>query len=148
MSEREDIASNIVTVLDNMSSPTLGKISREPFDVDQLSIQQFPALFVQTSGENRTDESLGNSGITRSGTIDYVCVGFVKNNSASAENIDTQRNILITGVETALDADRTRGGNALDTQLVSIETDEGTMFPFGGVTITIRCYYQFTSGTP
>ena len=96
MSEREDIASNIVTVLDNMSSPTLGKISREPFDVDQLSIQQFPALFVQTSGENRTDESLGNSGITRSGTIDYVCVGFVKNNSASAENIDTQRNILIT----------------------------------------------------
>jgi hypothetical protein len=105
-------------------------------------------LFVQTSGENRTDETIGNGGITRSGTIDYVCVGFVKNNSTSAENIDTQRNILITGVETALDADRTRGGNALDTQLVSVETDEGTMFPFGGVTITIRCYYQFTSGTP
>mgnify|MGYP000067648314 CR=1 FL=1 len=148
MSERESIASHIVTTLGNMSSPTLGKVSREPIDVDQLSIQQFPALFVQTASENRSDETIGNGGITRSGTIDYVCVGYVKNNSASAENIDTQRNILITAVETALDADRTRGGNALDTQVVSVETDEGTMFPFGGVTITIRCYYQFTSGTP
>lgn len=148
MSEREDIANNIITVLDSMSSPTLGKISREPLDVDQLSIQQFPAVFVQSSTETREDETIGNSGITRSGSIDFLCVGYVKNNSASTENIDTQRNVLITGIETALDVDRTRGGNALDTQIVSIDTDEGTMFPFGGVSINIRCYYTFTSGTP
>ena len=148
MSEREDIASNIVTVLGNMSSPTLGKVSREPIDIEELSIQQFPAVFVQTSTEVREDETIGNNGITRTGSIDFLCVGYVKNNSASIENIDTQRNTLITGVETALDSDRTRSGNALDTQIVGIETDEGSMFPFGGVNITVRCYYTFTSGTP
>ena len=70
-------------------------------------------------------------------------------------NIYTQRlkeiehlwNNIIEAVEEKLDVDRTRGGNAIDTQIVSIETDDGSIDPVGGVIITVRIEYQFTRGT-
>jgi len=149
MSEREDIADHIVTTLTAVSSPiTFGKVTREPFEIDELSQQQFPAVFIQTADETREDITIKNSNITRTGTIDFRIFGFVSNASASTVNIDTKRNQLVTTVETALDTDRTRNGNALDTQLVAVETDEGSIFPYGGAIMTIRCFYKFTQGTP
>ena len=149
MSEREDIAAHIVTTLSAVSSPiTFGKVSREPIELEELSQQQFPAVFISTADETRDDITIKNSGISRTGTIDCRIFGFVTNGSASTTNIDTKRNELVTTVETALDADRTRNGNALDTQVVSVETDEGSIFPYGGVILTVRCLYSFTSGTP
>lgn len=149
MSEREDIAAHIVTTLTAVSSPiTFGKVTREPFELDELSQQQFPAVFVQTADETREDITIKNSNISRTGTIDFRIFGFVSNASASTINIDTKRNELVTTVETALDSDRTRNGNALDTQLVAVETDEGSIFPYGGAIMTIRCFYKFTQGTP
>lgn len=149
MSEREDIAAHIVTTLTAVSSPiTFGKVTREPFELDELSQQQFPAVFVQTADETREDITIKNSNISRTGTIDFRIFGFVSNASASTVNIDTKRNELVTTVETALDSDRTRNGNALDTQLVAVETDEGSIFPYGGAIMTIRCFYKFTQGTP
>ena len=149
MSEREDIAAHIVTTLTAVSSPiTFGKVTREPFELDDLSQQQFPAVYIQTADETREDVSIKNSDITRTGTIDFRIFGFVTNGSASTTNIDTKRNELVTTVETALDSDRTRSGNALDTQLVAVETDEGSIFPYGGIIMTVRCFYKFTQGTP
>jgi hypothetical protein len=149
MSEREDIAAHIVTTLTAVSSPiTFGKVTREPFELDDLSQQQFPAVYIQTADETREDVSIKNSNITRTGTIDFRIFGFVTNGSASTTNIDTKRNELVTTVETALDSDRTRSGNALDTQLVAVETDEGSIFPYGGIIMTVRCFYKFTQGTP
>ena len=149
MSEREDIAAHIVSTLSAVSSPiTFGKVSREPIELEELSQQQFPAVFISTADETRDDITIKNSGISRTGTIDYRIFGFVTNGSTSTTNIDTKRNELVTIVETALDADRTRNGNALDTQVVSVETDEGSIFPYGGVILTVRCLYSFTSGTP
>ena len=149
MSEREDIAAHIVTTLTAVSSPiTFGKVTREPFELDELSQQQFPAVYIQTADETREDITIKNSNITRTGTIDFRIFGFVTNGSASTTNIDTKRNELVTTVETALDNDRTRSGNALDTQLVSVETDEGSIFPYGGIIMTVRCFYKFTQGTP
>ena len=144
MSVRENIASNIVTVLTAGSSPiTFKKVTRQPFDLNQLSQQQYPCAWVQTADETREDIDLTN--LTRQGNIDFIISGFTQ----SAEtNIDTKRNELITTIETALDSDRTRGGYAKDTETVSIETDEGLMFPIGGVRVVVRCFYLFTSGTP
>jgi hypothetical protein len=48
------------------------------------------------------------------GTIDFVILGFVKGAEA---NIDTKRNELITAIETELEIDITRDGNALDTEV-------------------------------
>jgi hypothetical protein len=89
--------------------------------------------------------NLGSGARTRHGTIDFVILGFVKGAEA---NIDTKRNELITAIESEIESDITRNGNALDTQVISVETDEGSLFPVGGIRMTIRCMYQYQSGTP
>ena len=83
--------------------------------------------------------------IPRIGTIDFLILGFVK---GAESNIDTARNQLITAIETALESDITRSSNALDTEVISVETDEGTLFPVGGIRMVVRCTYEFQAGTP
>ena len=146
MSVRENIASNLLSTISGISSPiTIKKATRQPFPIDELSEQQYPAVVVQTSEENRDDSELGSGARTRHGTIDFVILGFVK---GSDTNIDTLRNQLITAIETALESDITRDSNALDTEIIQVETDEGTLFPVGGIRMTIRCMYEYQAGTP
>ena len=145
MSVRENIASNLLSVISSISSPTIKKATRQPFLLDELSEQQYPAVIIKTSEENRDDSELGNGAKTRHGTIDFVILGFVKGAEA---NIDTARNTLITAIETAIETDITRNGNALDSEVIQVETDEGSLFPVGGIKMTIRCMYEYQSGTP
>jgi hypothetical protein len=146
MSKREDIASNIITVLSAITSPiTLKKVTREPFNIDELSEQQYPAIFIQSGNELRNDITMPSSTITRQATTDFIIIGFVK---GTTSNIDTKRNELITTIETSLNNDRTRGGYAKNTQVVEVSTDEGVLFPTGGIRMVIRVMYQYTSGTP
>ena len=139
MSKREDIAENIVTVLDAVSS--ISYVTREPFDFNKLSNAQYPAVLVQTAGEEREDVTIGDSSTQRMATIIYEIVGFVKSSS-----IDTARNELVESIEEALDADRTRDGNAKDTQVVNVLTDEGAIEPIGGVVVTVEVQYFYTRG--
>jgi hypothetical protein len=146
MSKREDIASNIVTAISTGTSPiTLKKVTREPFNVDELSEQQYPACFVQSGNETRSDETISFTSALRQATADFVIVGYVK---GTPTNIDTKRNELITTIETRLNSDRTRGGYAKQTQVVEVSTDEGVLFPIGGIRMVVRVMYQYTSGTP
>jgi len=145
MSNRENIASNIASTISGISSPSIKKVTRQPFDLDELSDKQYPVVIVQTSEETREDIEIGSGAKRRQGTIDFVLSGFVK---GAETNIDTKRNQLITAIETELESDITRGGYALDTEVISVETDEGTLFPIGGIRMTIRCIYTFESGTP
>jgi len=145
MSVRENIASNLLSVISAISSPDIIKATRQPFLLDELSDKQYPAVIVQKSEENRDDSELGSGAKTRHGTIDFVILGFVKGAEA---NIDTKRNELITAIETALETDITRSGNALDTEVIQVETDEGSLFPVGGIRMTIRCMYEYQAGTP
>lgn len=139
MSKRESIASNVVSTLQGVTQ--IKKVTREPFDFQKLSNAQFPAVLIQTASESRSDITIGDDAITREGSIDYLVIGYTKGAS-----IDAARNQLIEYIEEALDADRTRGGNALDTQIVSVETDEGSIDPIGGVLVTVRVLYNFTRG--
>ena len=131
--------------LKSLSSPAIIKATRQPFQLDELSDQQYPAAIVQTSEETREDSELGDGAKTRIGTIDFVILGFVK---GAESNIDTARNTLITAIETALESDITRSSNALDTEVISVETDEGTLFPIGGIRVVVRCTYEYQAGTP
>jgi hypothetical protein len=76
------------------------------------------------------------------GNIDYDLICYVK-----GAVIDAARNDIIEAIEEGLDVDRSRGGNALDTQITRIEIDEGSIDPIGGVIMTIRVLYQYTRGT-
>ena len=145
MSVRENIASNLLTTISGISSPAIKKATRQPFILDELSEQQYPAVIVQTSEEVRDDAELGSGARTRTGTIDFLILGFVK---GAEVNIDTLRNQLITAIESELEIDITRDGNALDTEVVSVETDEGSLFPVGGIRMTVRCMYEYLAGTP
>jgi len=146
MSKRENIASDIITKLTAVSSPiTFKKLTREPFDPEELADPQFPSAYIQTSDETREDFAMGsNSTGKRSGTIDFVIVGYVKGGTS---NIDTLRNQLIEVVEETLDNDITRNGNAIDTQIVECSSDDGVLYPIGGVRIVVRCLYDFTRGS-
>ena len=142
MSARESIAANIQTTLTAMASPVAAAyVTREPFDFQKLSNAQFPAVLIETAAESRSDETIGKSITKRHGTINYRVIGYVK-----ATSIDTARNNLIEAIEEALDVDRARGGYAIDTQVISVETDDGSIDPIGGVILTIRVLYQFTRG--
>ena len=142
MSIREDIAANIKTVLTAMSSPVSASyVTREPFDFEQLSNAQYPAILIQTTGETRGDATIGDDQIVRTGVITYEIVGYVKSST-----IDTARNQLIEAIEEALDADRTRGGYAKDTQVVGVDTDEGATDPIGGIIVTVEVEYFFIRG--
>jgi hypothetical protein len=146
MSKREDIAADLVTTISTGTSPiTLKKVTREPFNVDELSEQQYPACFLQSGNEVRSDETMTSSTITRQASADFIIVGYVK---GTTSNIDTKRNELITTIETRINSDRTRGGNAKNTQVVEVSTDEGVLFPIGGIRMVVRVLYQYTSGTP
>ena len=145
MSVRENIASNLLSVISAISSPDIIKATRQPFQLDELSDKQYPAVIVQTSEETREDSELGDGAKTRIGTIDFVILGFVK---GAESNIDTARNTLITAIETALESDITRSSNALDTEVTSVETDEGTLFPIGGIRMVVRCMYEYQAGSP
>lgn len=143
MSVREQIAANIVSTLQQVSSPIAIKyVTREPFAFDKLSNAQFPAILVRSATESREDSTIGGATTLRMGTINYDLVCFVK-----GALIDAARNNIIEAVEEGLDVDRTRGNKALDTQVVDIEIDEGSIDPIGGVIITVRVMYQYTRGT-
>ena len=73
MSVRENIASNLLSTISGISSPiTIKKATRQPFQLDELSDKQYPAVIVQTSEETREDSELGSGAKTRIGTIDFV----------------------------------------------------------------------------
>ena len=145
MSTRENIASNLVTVIGNISSPEVKKVTRQQFELDELSQQQYPAVLMQTIEETKEDQELGSGAKTRISTLEFGITGFTK---GSESNIDTARNNLASAIETALESDITRDGNALDTEVISIETDAGSLFPYGAVLITVRVIYEHQAGTP
>lgn len=143
MSVRESIASNLVTTLQSVTTPTTIKfVTREPFDFEKLSNAQYPAVLVRTTNENREDGTLGGSITQRFGTIDYELVCYVK-----GTGLDQARNNIVESIEEKLDEDRSRGGFAIDTQIVTVDTDDGSITPIGGVILTVRIEYQYTRGT-
>tara|TARA_R110000803_G_scaffold36946_5_gene79576 strand:+ start:241 stop:675 length:435 start_codon:yes stop_codon:yes gene_type:complete len=143
MSARESIADNLVTTLQAAISPVrISYVTREPFDFTKLSSAQFPAILVRSADEDREDSTIGGSISQRMANINYEFICYVKGSV-----IDSARNNIIEAIEEALDVDRSRGGFALDTQITSVEIDEGSIDPVGGVIIKTRVLYSYTRGT-
>ena len=94
MSKREDIANDIITKLDAVTSPIeFKKLTREPFEVEELADSQFPAAFIQAGDESREPSAIGTTGSGKyTGTIDFLIVAFGKGTDS---NIDTVRNKII-----------------------------------------------------
>ena len=145
MSKREDIASHIASTISGITSPSINKVTRQPFNLEELSQQQYPAVLVQTQEEKKEDQELGEGAKTRICNLEFLITGYIK---GSESNIDTARNTLATAIETALETDITRNSKALDTEVISLETDAGTLFPYGAISMVVRVVYEHESATP
>ena len=145
MSKREDIAVNIITTLQGVSSPQIKKLTRQPFPLEELAQSQYPAVLVQTQEETKEAQAIGSGSQTRVNNLEFLITGYVK---GSESNIDTARNNLASAIETELENDITRNNNALDTEVISLETDAGTLFPYGAISMVVRVIYEHDSGTP
>ena len=145
MSKREDIASHIVSTILTISSPSIKKCTRQPFPLEELAESQYPAVLVQTQEETKEDQELGSGAKTRIATLEFLITGYVK---GVESNIDTARNNLASAIETQLESDITRNNKALDTEVISLETDAGTLFPYGAISMVVRVIYEHESATP
>ena len=145
MSKREDIASHIVSTIEGISSPSIKKVTRQPFNLEELSQTQYPAVLVQTQTEEKEDQEVGSGAKTRVNVLEFLITGYTK---GSEDNIDTARNNLASAIETQLESDITRNNKALDTEVISLETDAGTLFPYGAISMVVRVIYEHDSATP
>ena len=94
MSTREEAIKNIIDILGDMAPPRPAFITREPFDLEKLSMRQFPALLITTGDEQREDVAMGG---LRRGTIEVNITGFVRSDGREgiAMSVDEKRNDLI-----------------------------------------------------
>lgn len=147
MSNREDIINNIIEVLEDMDVPKPRLITREPFDVNKLSLQQFPALLVTTGNETREDNSMGGN---RRGVLEITVRGFVRSDGRQGfvQSVDQKRNELIERIEETLNTNRNRELNAsraATTHVNSIEIVD-RVAPLGEFALIAEVQYSFTKG--
>lgn len=138
---RELIADNIVTVLKDCEDPRPVLVTREPFNVIEIAITQFPAILITAVREDRETITMGLPSVGRRlGTIDFEIRGYVR-----GTELDRKRNDLIEQIEEALDSDRYRARQAdgvIDSQVVTIEVIERAP-PLAEFVITYRVRYNY-----
>jgi len=138
---REQISDNIITVLKDLEDPKPVLVTREPFNVLEIAITQFPAILVTAVREDRETITMGAPGAgRRQGTIDFEIRGYVRGNE-----LDRKRNDLIEQIEESLDSDRYRelkADGVIDSQVVIIEIIERAP-PLAEFVITFRCRYNY-----
>jgi hypothetical protein len=139
---RQQISENIIDVLKTINDPKPVLVTREPFNVLELAITQFPALLIIPTTEERETITMGPvSTGRRVGTIDYTIRGYVRGNE-----LDRRRNDLIEAIEEALEGDRYRDLNGvMDSQIRTIEIIE-RMPPLAEFTITFQVRYNYLRG--
>ena len=134
-SYREQIAKDIEKAVKAVKMTKL--VSRDMFEIDELSDAQFPAVLITTGSERKTDITT----TSREGTVEYILTGFVK-----GKYLDTARNKLADELEQKLYEDVTRNGYALDTMVTEINTDEGVVFPLGAIQMIVQIEYIHPTG--
>ena len=141
MSIREDIAKNIVDVLKDMSDPKPVLVTREYFEVEKLAITQFPAIYIQTLNETRTDVTMKTN--RRQGFLTLLLRVFVR-----GVELDRLRNDIVERIEETLDTDRRRdtANTTMITQVRQIRVIS-RLAPLGELEIEVEVRYTYLKGT-
>ena len=142
---RESIVKNTVTILQENADPGFRFVTREPFEVTELAITQFPAVLVNFNTETRTSVSMGQPAVgRRTGTIVLDIRGFVR-----GHELDTLRNNMIAAIEDALDQDRyldLRASGVLDSQITEIAVVP-RVAPLAEVSLRFEVNYNYLRGS-
>jgi len=143
---REKIAVDIVSALENNTidstrSLQIKKVTREPVIIEDLAATAMPLVFVESANETREPMAMGGQ---RMGTIEFVLHLYVKGSTR-----DSDRNVLLEIIESALTVDTKRNGNALDTQVTDVELiTNGESAPYASLAVTVECSYCYFRGSP
>lgn len=117
---RQQIANYIVDCVKEIDDPQPNFVTKEPFEVSELAITQFPAVLVTLRQEDRETITMGTPGVgRRMGTMLLEVRAYVRGNE-----LDERRNTLLEAMEEALEADRYLGLQAsgvIDSQIIKIE---------------------------
>lgn len=141
-SVRELIAVDIVDTLKEINNPRPVFVTREPVELDDLSMQQLPCLLVRTTEEERNDITMTGSTILREGVLTIEITGYVR----GGPDLDHRMNTMIELIEEELDKDRTRDGNARNTAVTAISINTDIEPPLAEFTVTVQVYYTFRRG--
>lgn len=142
MSIRENLAKNLVTTLKEIEDPRPVLVTREPFNVEELAITQFPALLISTGTEDRELITMGSGG-SKQGVIRYTIRGFVRGNE-----LDSKRNQLIEAIDEILDSDRYRAQTksvVMNSTIASVEVIERQP-PLAEIAINFDITYNYVMG--
>ena len=143
MSAREDILDRVEQVLQNMTNPGAGLVSRNFFDYEKLAITQFPAILIVPLTETREDVSLTE----RQAVMEVSMRCFVRGNQ-----IDALRNDIIRNIEESLETERGLSvtPDADATHVVRCRIDNVQVIerqpPIGEVTVVAEITYIYKKG--
>lgn len=142
-SKRELITQNIVDTLKNQQTARFGTVTRDPgIELQDLAATAFPAVIIESGNEERISITQGGPVQTRQSTMEVNISVWTNSNS----RVDTLRNDLIEQIEELIEADASRGGLALDTQLVSVVTNNQETAPYFAMGMTFQITYVYTKG--
>jgi hypothetical protein len=142
---REQVAQNVVVILQQLDNPRIRLVTREPFEPDRIAITDFPAVLLQMDVEERETISMGmGASGRRMGTIIYNIRAYVR-----GTELDQKRNEIINGIELALDADRYLGlssSGVIDSQVTKIEIVK-RLPPLAELSIEFQVKYNYLRGS-
>jgi hypothetical protein len=125
---------------------TLATIERGHRNFRDLMPTAFPAVFVSSTQESR--ENINH--VAFNAILKVALVGYVKNTeatpNASGTGVQLDLDKLIEDLTKVLEADRLQGGRVYNTEIVSVDTDEGDMAPYAMCVVVVEFKYA-TEGT-
>jgi hypothetical protein len=117
---RQQIANEITKVIQEIEDPRPSLVTKEPFEVAEIAITQFPACLVVMRQEDRETITMGVPGVgRRMGTLRFDIRAYVR-----GTDLDQRRNTLLEAIEEALEVDRYLGlkdSGVTDSQIIKIE---------------------------
>ena len=145
MSLRQDIADYLVTAIQEIEEPRIALVTKEPFEVSEIAITQFPAVLVTMREETRETVTLGAPGSgRRTGNIRFEIRAYVR-----GAELDQKRNLLLEALEEQLEKDRyfdLRSQGVLDSQITNIEIID-RMPPLAELLIRLEVRYNYLRGS-
>lgn len=141
LSKRRLIIDDVVKTLKGIQSPRLGKISTKPEDFSRLARTAYPFVSVNVSGEEKEDIAVGR----RLSTL-TVDITIHLDGKSKTKNTEQQLADIIEVIEEELEKDRTRGKNALLTELLSVGEMQEISYPTVSQTMSVGIQYSYLTG--